>query len=291
MRGAAADRPAIGIAHSGYTSTFLERHPDSVDYVEIPFELLRHDSTAIEVSCSKPVVLHCASMSMAGSVPPSEATVAQIQEWIGRTGTPWLGEHLSFITADRSEAGNGADEYAPGEPYNIGYTVSPPMNDETVDRVLGAIGFCDRRFAIPLILENPPLYFVTPGSTMTQTEFIVEICARSRVGLLLDLAHFYISSQTMRFDPLAEIDSLPLERVVEAHISGVDIQGGAHWDNHAGRAPEIELELLRRLLERSQVQGVTLEYNWSSQFPMTVLLEEIGRVRTVIDRSRTRAAS
>jgi uncharacterized protein (UPF0276 family) len=280
--GGNGSEPAIGIAYSGSTPRFLAEHGEAIDYVEVPFELLRHDSSVSEVRAVKPIVLHCASLSVAGSVPPTEQTIEAVSGWIERTQTEWLGEHLSFITASREAAGPIADEYAPGEPYNIGYTVCPPMNGATVDRVLSSIALAEERFPVPMILENPPVYFPVPGSTMTQVEFVSEICARSPVGLLLDLAHFYITSQTMGFDPCGVLESYPLERVVEVHLSGVETEGGGHWDNHAKRAPDIEFEMLGIALARSDARAVTLEYNWSSRFPASVLLEEIDRTRAAV---------
>ena len=273
------DAPAIGVAYSGYVPAFLREHGDAVDYVEVPYELLRHDPSVFDISAQKPVVLHCASLSVAGTVPPGSATVQSIGDWIARSGTPWLGEHLSFITAERELAGRVADEYAPGEPYNIGYTVCPSLNDATLERVTRCLERAEEWFPVPMLLENPPIYFPIPGSTMTQVEFVGELCARTPAPLLLDLAHFYITSQTMGFDPLEGLAAYPLEQVVEVHISGVETETGGHWDNHAKRAPEIEFEMLQAVLERAPVRAVTLEYNWSARFPATVLLEEIARVR------------
>lgn len=281
--GTANGPPAIGIAYSGYTPDFLRRHGAAVDYVEVPFELFRHNPAVVAIGEVKPIVLHCASLSIAGALPPSEETVAAIAGWISDTGTPWLGEHLSFITAEREGAGAVADEYAPGEPYNIGYTVCPSMNEATVERVLRSIRFARDRFPVPMLLENPPVYFPIPGSTMTQIEFVAEICEREETGLLLDLAHFFITSQTMGFDPLQAIADYPLERVVEVHLSGVEDEAGGHWDNHARRAPEIEFELLSAVLERARVRGITLEYNWSARFPPAVLLDEIARARERVE--------
>src|SRR6266446_1484307 len=185
--------PQICIAYSSYVPQFVREHHDLIDYVEIPFELLQHDPSVIEVSKLKPVVLHCASLSIAGSVPPSQEALKMVQRWIKRTKTPWLGEHLSFITAERERAGF-AVEYVADEPYNTGYAVSPPMNEAAVESVVGSVRECERWFDVPLLLENPPLYFAIPGSTMTQVEFINEVCQRSSVRLLLDLTHIYITS-------------------------------------------------------------------------------------------------
>lgn len=271
--------PAVGVAYSGYTPAFLREHGDAIDYVEIPFELLRHDPSVIAVGEHKPIVLHCASLSIAGTVDPDPSTVRDIGAWIDRTRTPWLGEHLSFVTADSQTAGPNSDEYAPGEPFNIGYTVCPSMNERAVERVVRAVERAEQRFPVPMLLENPPVYFKMPGSTFSQVEFVREICASSPARLLLDLAHFYITSQTMGFDPLEALDAYPLERVGEVHISGVETELGAHWDNHAKRAPEIEFEMLELVVDRARVAAITLEYNWSERFPPAVLLEEIARTR------------
>jgi hypothetical protein len=100
--------------------------------------------------------------------------------------------------------------------------------------------------------------------------------------LLLDLTHFYITSQTLGFDPLREITALPLDRVVEVHISGVDMQDGIYWDDHTKRAPEIIYDLLAVVLAASSLKAVTLEYNWSARFPEKALLQEIDRTRNAL---------
>jgi hypothetical protein len=275
-------RPAIGIAYSGYTPRFLREHPDAIDYVEVPYELLAHDPSVIAVAEQKPVVLHCASLSVAGSVPPSRETLDSIRHWVERTSTPWLGEHLSFITANAPPPGELADEYAPGEPYNLGYTIHPPMNGEAVETVLRSIDLAHKELGAPLLLENPPLYFRPPGSRMTQTELITRIVERSSVGLLLDLTHFLITCRNSGVDPAGEIRKFPLSRVVEVHVSGVDEQEGAHWDNHSTKAPDEVFELLAYVLDQVTPKAITMEYNWSLRFPIEFLLEEIERVHAVM---------
>jgi uncharacterized protein len=279
-----SNSPKFGIAYSPYVPTFVGNYSSMIDYVEVPYELLIHNPAVAEIASTKPIVLHCASLSVAGTVPPSPQTVEAVNYWIRQTGTPWLGEHLSFITAEREQAGPLPEEYAPGEPYNIGYTVSPPSNEETVQHVAHTIERCAKTFNIPILLENSPVYFEVPGSTMSQVKLIREICDRTSVRLLLDLSHFYISSKTLGFDPLQEILSLPLDRVTEVHVSGVDIQQDMYWDNHAARAPNLVLELLALVLSHTHVSAITLEYNWSAQFPISLLVEEIERVRAVAER-------
>lgn len=280
----------MGLAYSKYVPNLITAKPDAIDYVEIPFELLVHDPSVATIGEKIPIVLHCATLSIAGSVPCPEARIQEIQSWERRTATPWLGEHLAFITAEREAAGDYAEPYAPGEPYNIGYTVSPPMNQEVVARVAANFVRYSERITVPILLENGPLYFRIPSSTMTQTDFIQAICDQTDMELLLDLAHFHITSQTMGFDAEQELDKLPLERVVEVHISGVDEQQSGSWDNHAVRAPESVRRLFDQVLERVTPRAVTLEYNWSSAFPRAIVLEELARTKESIRNQRVRLA-
>jgi uncharacterized protein len=276
--------PAVGIAYSAYVPTLLDRYPDSIDYVEVPYELLRHDPRVIEVGWRTPIVLHCASLSIGGTIPCPEQTIHEIKDWVDRTNTPWVGEHLAYITASRSEAGTNPQPYAPDEPYNIGYTVSPPMNEVTLERTIRNLNSYEQLFDVRLLVENSPLYFRMPTTTMSQSEFIQGLCSQTSVGLLLDLAHLYITSLTMGFDPLDELERLPLERVVEVHISGVDAQLGGFWDDHARPAPGILYQMLARVAQSAMPQAVTLEYNWSTSFPATTLLKELETVRETLGR-------
>jgi len=269
----------IGIAYNPYVDSLLDEDPHCIDYVEVPFELLCHDPSIIKILDRIPIVLHCASLSIAGSVKPKPETIKAIQEIASKTQTKWVGEHLSFITAERAQAGAYPIEYAPGEPFNIGYTVSPPYNSESLELVLKSLDNINADFDVPFIVENAPTYFVPPGSTMSQLEFIDKLCQKSDVGMLLDLAHLYISSDTQQYDPIEALKNYPLERVREIHISGVHLDQGQLWDNHAEKAPPIIYELLSIALETAKPWGITLEYNWSTKFPIENVFEEIEKVK------------
>jgi uncharacterized protein (UPF0276 family) len=249
------------------------------DYVEVPFEALEHDPALTDRLSGADVVLHCASLSIAGDILPSDQLYKKIEHWVRKTRTPWLGEHLSFSSVSWDKSDGYADEYAPGEPYNIGYTVTPPFNSETFDKVLRSVRLAKRRVSAPLILENSPVYFLAPGSEWSQVDFITRLVAASDVELLLDLAHLLITARNTNENPLELLSRYPLDRVVEVHISGVDTRDETSWDDHAVAAPEVEFQMLSRLLERKTPVAVTLEYNWSAAFPISLLEEEVNRTR------------
>lgn len=271
---------SVGLAYSPSIPEFIDANPGMVDYVEVPFEQLRHSPGLSSIQEEIPVILHCASMSVAGFVPPADATLDAINREAERTRTPWIGEHLAFITADGLDAGA---EVA-GEPTSLTYTVCPQLSEETIERVAENLSRLQPRFGAPLILENSPQYFAIPGSTMPMVDFIDGVLSRCDVGLLLDLSHFLITMLNTGADAASEIDRLPLERVVEIHISGLNVQSGVVWDDHATPAPAPVFGLLERVLERASPRALTLEYNWSPSFPQAILKAHLDRVSRMVGR-------
>src|SRR5438105_4331242 len=95
-----SDSPKIGLAYGPGVTGFIDSHPGLIDYIEVPLEQLRHSPELVSLQNQLPIILHCASMSVAGFVPPSQKTVDAIVQEASRTRTPWIGEHLAFVSAD-----------------------------------------------------------------------------------------------------------------------------------------------------------------------------------------------
>jgi hypothetical protein len=214
-------------------------------------------------------------MSVAGFVPPDEGTLKAIECEASRTKTPWIGEHLAFITADPIEEDQT-------QPTSLTYTVCPQLSEETVERVAMNLAWLQKHFNVPLILENSPQYFAVPGSSLSMVDFVSAVVERCQVGLLLDLTHFLISMLNTKKDPMSEIERLPLEKLVEVHISGLNVQSGIAWDDHASPAPPFVFDLLERVRARVRPKAVTLEYNWSPEFPESTLVKHINRVHEIV---------
>jgi uncharacterized protein len=265
----------IGLAYGAGVPAFIAANPGLIDYVEVPFEQLRHAPELAVLQETIPLVLHCASLSIAGFVPVTDAVIDAIGREAARTQTPWIGEHLAFTSAD------GLTEGA-APPTELTYTVCPQLSEETLERVVENLAALRPRMPVPLILENSPQYFEVPGSTMSMVELIRRVAEACDVGLLLDLSHFLITSLNTGVDARDELDRLPLERVVELHISGMSRQLGVMWDDHAEPAPSMVFELLEQVLRRVRPRAVTLEYNWSPTFPHSIMQAQIGRARRLL---------
>lgn len=288
----------VGIAHSDYIDELLIEMPGIFDYVEIPFEQLVRVPSAIEIKQFIPVILHCASLSIAGNAKPDSQLVKQLKHWINVSETPWLGEHIAYVrtdgslrdcsehealTTDTSSNAPVAVAEAPRKQFNIGYAVSPQLSAPILNRVVETAEYWASELGVPIILENGPIYFCMPGSTMSQVEFIQSLCLKSNhINLLLDLSHLLITCNNLKIDPRETLMDLPLDRVVEIHISGAREEQRVMWDDHATPASEIIFELLECLLTYTKPRAVTLEYNWDSTFPRDVLQRDVMRVRNLL---------
>jgi uncharacterized protein len=271
---------AIGLSNGPIVIPFLERSRDLIDYVEVPFEQLRSDPSTAEIGEIVPIVLHCSSMSVAGFVAPSGQTLDHIAHFVSMTQTPWIGEHLAFISADALTGGDPVDDGSGGT-VELTYTVCPQLSAETVRRVGENLVTLRSRFDVPIILENSPQYFPIPGSTMSMPEFVAKVVEHCDVDLLLDITHWLITAGNMKMDPLATLESIPLERVREVHLSGLSQQSGRWWDDHSIPVPDQALDLLAKIAARLRPKAVTFEYNWAPSIPQSVLRTQIERVREV----------
>ena len=271
----------VGLANGPIVRPFMEWSRSHVDYVEVPYEQFRFDPSTADIQSDIPIILHCSSMSVAGFVPPREETLDQIAGHVARTRTPWIGEHLAFISADPLDGGDAVDDGS-GRTIELTYTVCPQLSEETVERVGQNLRALRERFDVPIILENSPQYFAIPGSTLSMPEFVAAVAEQCDVDLLLDITHWLITAGNVGLDPAESAESLPLERVREVHLSGLSHQSGRWWDDHAVPVPEEAFELLERLAPRLHPQAVTFEYNWAPSISRTVLAAQIDRVRGVL---------
>src|SRR5262249_52420268 len=94
-------------------------------------------------------------------------------------------------------------------------------------------------------VENSVFYFHL-GDPLDEPAFLGECLDAPRMHLLLDLHNVYATALNAGFDPWGYVERLPLERVIEIHVSGGS-DSGAAWlpsrakvrlDSHDAAVPE-----------------------------------------------------
>jgi uncharacterized protein (UPF0276 family) len=269
------NRPLVGITWSPYLTNYLAKKPDLVDFVEISFEQVRHGTDYTSINA--PLILHCASLSLAGFVPPDSTLINEVKETAASVDTPWIGEHLAYVSGESLDP--------PGKTITSAFTLCPQLSAETANLVADNWQTLQPQIPTPLILENPPQYFKMPGSKMTMAEFIYDICDRCEADILLDISHWHISSDNLDLDPYREAEKLPWERIIELHIAGSRSYAGLLWDDHGSEACQEIWSLLDFAFARCSPKAVTFEYNWLTHYSPEFFPHQITRLHELIEKS------
>lgn len=267
----------VGLAYSPSARRIADTHAGLVDFLEIPFELLESQPELLERDPPKQrVLLHSASLSLAGALPTPEYKLRSLADWAHRLQVPWISEHVAYVAAPRLD-----DATLP--PFETGFTVPPPMNADVANHVARRADTIGSHIGRRILLENSPLYFLPPGSEISQSQFFQLILGQSSAEMLLDLSHLVISARNLGYSPETALNTLPLERVTQLHVSGINFAEGVSWDNHATSVPDEVLSLLPLALSGGHVQALTLEYNWISAFPDQAVITQLERVRQTVE--------
>jgi uncharacterized protein len=244
--------PKLGVKWSPIACGVL----DLVDCVEVP-------GWAIEgLPDSHPVLLHNIDLDFSLARPNAidDAWIHNARRLIQHTDTPWLSLHLGFSAEEVSFAGHMLPR-------------STVLDRETCrERFLGALNIVRDGIGVPLLLEN--LDYCPEGAYehVCEPDFIAEILNELDCGLLLDLAHARVSADWLGYDIEDYLDALPLERVMQIHLSGPRHVGDHLDDSHYELTSE-DYGLTGWLLERCDPEVVLLEYTRDADHLRQQLLE------------------
>jgi uncharacterized protein (UPF0276 family) len=205
------------------------------------------------------------------SEPLSPSALERARRLLRLYDSPWAAEHLQRVhTSDVGERGAFVDY------------VFPPLYTEDLlaDYVANARVLRDA-LERPLVLEPIPTYLALPDSTLGEIEFVRRFYEESGCGMLLDVAHAWLSAHYAGVAPREFIAALPLERVVELHVAGVepDPDLGGPWIGAAVPDREI-LDLARYAKERAPaLRAVTFDA-FSTALTADTLRRGVEAIRT-----------
>lgn len=197
-----------------------------------------------------PVVMHGVSLSIGSSDPLDRAHLRDLKALADAIDAPWVSDHVCWTGV----GGRNSHDLLP-VPYNEAMLA---WMSERVRLVQDAL---ER----PLILENPSSYLEFASSTMTEWEFIGELCRRSGCGLLLDVNNIWVSGHNHGYEPSRYLDAVPWDHVVQFHVAGHTDRGDHILDSHIGPVTEPVWQLLGDAWGRCGPRSMMLE--WDAEIP------------------------
>lgn len=133
-------------------------------------------------------------------------------------------------------------------------TLMPPILVEDSARALArSVRLLRRQSGFEVLPENPPSHVYV--GDLHLCDYFALVAREADCGLLLDVAHLALYQLATGNEPLAGLDRLPLERLVEIHVAGSSPFGHAgrtfHDDDHSPDVLPETWAILERVLPRA----------------------------------------
>lgn len=164
-----------------------------------------------------PLVMHGVSLSVAGPEPLDLAYLRELKGLADRLEPGWVSDHLCWSADAHSQLHD---------------LLPVPLTHAALDHVGARVAQVQDALGRPLVLENVSSYVRFAADEMTEWDFIAQLLKATGARLLLDVNNVYVSGRNHGFDPLAYLDALPVEPVVQIHLAGHEDRGDIVIDTH-----------------------------------------------------------
>jgi uncharacterized protein (UPF0276 family) len=223
-------------------------------------------------------VTHGLSLSIGSPATLDEAFVRDLKRFLDLHGIADYTEHLTFCSDD-------------GHLYDL---MPIPFTEEAVEYVAARVRRVQDILQRRIALENAS-YYAAPGQRMSELEFIGAVIERADCDLLLDVNNIWVNSINHRYDPVAFLDALPLERVRYIHVAGHYKEAeDLRVDTHGADVIDPVWSLLERAYGHLGAVPTLLERDFNIP-PLAELMKEITHIHRLqepqLERSRSRRAA
>jgi uncharacterized protein (UPF0276 family) len=216
------------------------------------------------VGASRSLVMHGVSLSIGSTAPLDRAYLRRLRALAERVQPAWISDHLCWTGVN----GRNTHDLLP-------LPLTAACLAHVADRVRAVQDWLGR----PIVLENPSTYLQFHASQMSEQEFLGRLAEDTGCGLLLDVNNVYVSSVNHGFDPIAYIDELPADRIVQVHLAGCSDCGGYLIDTHDHPVPAPVWPLYVRACEVTG--GVSTLLEWDARIPpFPELVAELSKARS-----------
>ena len=217
------------------------------------------------VAAHRPVVLHGVSLSIGSTEPLDLGYLGKLRDLAERFRPLWVSDHLCWTGVQ----GVNSHDLLP-----------LPLTEAALTHVAQRVRAVQDFLGRPLIVENPSTYLQFRASQMPEAEFLARLCELTGCGLLLDVNNVHVSSFNHALDPIAYLDAIPAEHVVQVHLAGPSDHGTHLIDTHDAPVPDAVWPLYARVWERCGPVATMVE--WDASIPaFEVVAAELGKARRV----------
>lgn len=117
----------------------------------------------------------------------------------------------------------------------------------------------------PLVVENLSAYIATTKSTMSEYEFIAELCRRTDCQILLDVNNMIVNARNFKIDPYKELEKIDLSKVGQVHLAGFTEGDDFVIDTHSEPPHSATWELWEAICKKRS--DIPFMIEWDSNIP------------------------
>ena len=217
-----------------------------VDGVEVgPWSSIEQIIAYREKLPDLPFIFH--GTNLIAEVGENSGVEERIQKYLTCTGSPWASVHLSVWDAGMLER------------LMRGERLPLPDPEQALARLLRRLDTLVNLVSVPVLVENIEPLPLDGYDFWSRPEYICRVLEKSGCGFLLDTGHLRVSAERFGMNVETYLGQLPLERVVEMHVSGPRRRDGRLMDVHES-LQSVDYRLLESLLSHLTPKAVTLEY-------------------------------
>jgi uncharacterized protein len=252
-----ATRPAAG---------WLEIHPENFLANPHASELLS------DLARDYPISIHSVGVSIGSAGGIDREHLKRVRALVDAVDPVLVSGHLAWSTHE----GDYLNDLLP-----------LPYNEETLRVVSAHVDEVQQGLGRAYLVENPSSYVGIATSTMTETEFLGELVARTGCRLLCDVSNVYLSGHNLGYDPRHYLDTMPAAAIGELHLGGFvaeddDANPGQQVlvDTHDQRIADPAWDLYAYALRKFGPKPTLIE--WDSDLPtVATLLAEAARADAI----------
>ena len=171
----------------------------------------------------------------------------RLKEYLACTESPWLSYHIELLPLYIFRLSH------------LGLRFPPPETEKITRQFIDTLEHVKEIAGLPIVLENLHSIQGKRYDYAASPELISRIVHETGSAFLLDIAHARVAAGYQGVEVRSYIERLPLDRLVQVHVSGVRVRHGRLHDAHESMGEEDD-QLLEWVLGMSAPQVVTLEY-------------------------------
>ncbi|MBY0428990.1 MAG: DUF692 family protein [Alphaproteobacteria bacterium] len=216
-----------------------------------------------------PIVMHGVAMSIGTADPYSSSHVNSeymrklkaLKNWLKPA---WISDHLCWT----------------GIAHKNSHDLLPvPYTQEALKHITQRIVDVQDFLECPIALENPSTYMEFKASECSEAEFIAHMVKDSGCNLLLDVNNVYVTCYNHRLDAKTYIDTLPLDNVIQIHLSGHSNMGTHIIDTHDDHVVDEVWQLYKYVLHKA-ARPINTMIEWDDNIPeFPVLYAELEKAK------------